>query len=125
MSPLLLATMRPTSLEPMGLGGSAATPAPVEGPVIGLVDELDDPKPGHLADRPHALTSTTSTPAESSTSASGAALSTEADAKPLFGGSLAERFVKGSDEGNGAGAANADDSMAVDEGDADKENVPK
>ena len=28
---------------------------------LGLVDELDDPNPGHLSDRPTALTSVTST----------------------------------------------------------------
>jgi serine/threonine-protein phosphatase 4 regulatory subunit 2 len=46
---------------------------------LGLVDELDDPSPGHLSDHPKALSSTTS--------------------RPLFG-SLEDRFVRadGGDE---------------------------
>ena len=122
----MLATNRPHSPEPMKLGGNSATgstPVPTEGPVIGLVDELDDPKPGHMSDRPHALTSTTSTPSESP--AMGATPATSVDSKPMFGGSLSERFVKSSEDINKTESDGGEDSMAVDEGDADKENVPK
>ena len=45
---------------------------------LGLVDELDDPSPGHLSDHPHALSATTTV-----------------TSKPK--GSLEERFVKGED----------------------------
>lgn len=55
-------------------GAEGATPQ-----AIGLVDELDDPSPGHLSEHPQALSSTTDVPSNS---------------KPLFG-SLEERFTKG------------------------------
>lgn len=55
---------------------------------IGLVDELDDPSPGHLSERPQPLSSTTDVPL-----------------KPLIG-SLEERFTKGESESDTeAGAA--------------------
>ncbi|KAL5532665.1 hypothetical protein ACEPAF_4439 [Sanghuangporus sanghuang] len=194
MSPLNLSTNAPArplspSADPLTLG-----PAAVEGtaggmgvdtPAIGLVDELDDPSPGHLSDHPTALTSTTTTPAtansntqtESTTGASsGAQKSTTATSttpagKPMFGGSLQDRFVKSSsaaeaevpsastsvttsgdplpssggaaesESGSGSGSAssassasdapsveavnNSNNNMAVDETEADKENVPK
>jgi serine/threonine-protein phosphatase 4 regulatory subunit 2 len=79
---------------------------------LGLVDELDDPNPGHLSDRPTALTSVTS-----------------------IGGcstviSLEDRFVRGSeDDGEGQPEAkrqreeddHSTDSLS-DERDGDKEN---
>jgi len=79
---------------------------------LGLVDELDDPNPGHLSDRPTALTSVTS-----------------------LGGcsnviSLEDRFVRASDdEGEGQPEAkrqreeddHSTDSL-LDERDGDKEN---
>lgn len=45
---------------------------------LGLVDELDDPSPGHLSDHPHALSATTTV-------------------TPKPAGTLAERFVKSED----------------------------
>ncbi|QRV82180.1 oxidoreductase FAD/NAD(P)-binding protein [Ceratobasidium sp. AG-Ba] len=45
------------------LSGIAATPEESI-PALGLVDELDDPSPGHLSDHPQALTSVTQLPEE-------------------------------------------------------------
>ncbi|KAL5511159.1 hypothetical protein ACEPAH_4374 [Sanghuangporus vaninii] len=193
MSPLNLSTNAPArplspSADPLTLG-----PAAVEGtaggmgvdtPALGLVDELDDPSPGHLSDHPTALTSTMTTTAtansntqtESTTGASSgvqtstAAASAAPAGKPMFGGSLQDRFVKsssstaevemeevpssstsetksgdqlpssgsaadpesGSESASSAGSAsgaeavnNSSNNMAVDETEADKENVPK
>ena len=69
-SPLMLAVENP-SLAP-----GPRTDA-TEGKAIGLVDELDDPSPGHLSAHPHALSATT----------------TVSDPPPL-----AERFVKAETE---------------------------
>lgn len=67
----------------MGAGGtSTSTPhAGAEGTekALGLVDELDDPGPGHLSDQPHPLSSTTSVRVSPTVR------------------SLQDRFVKGSD----------------------------
>lgn len=79
---------------------------------LGLVDELDDPNPGHLSDRPTALTSVTSIGAGSNVI------------------SLEDRFVRASqDEGEGQPETKKQreeddrptDSM-MDERDGDKEN---
>ncbi|KAH9966585.1 PPP4R2-domain-containing protein [Russula dissimulans] len=79
---------------------------------LGLVDELDDPNPGHLSDRPTALTSVTSIGAGSNVI------------------SLEDRFVRASqDEGEGQPETKrkreeddrSTDSM-MDERDGDKEN---
>ncbi|KAJ3533862.1 hypothetical protein NM688_g7222 [Phlebia brevispora] len=96
--------------------------AAIEAP--GLVDELDDPSPGHLSDHPHPISSTTTV-----------------DSKPSkpFLGSLGERFTKpkeeeehppsgsGGEEGAGEPTAEAaakeeskEDEMMVD--DPEKEN---
>ncbi|KAI0950632.1 hypothetical protein AcV7_009033 [Taiwanofungus camphoratus] len=75
----------PLVLPAMGAGGTATT-APhagaenAEQKVLGLVDEMDDPSPGHLSEHPRAISSTTTV-----------------DTKPLHG-SLEERFVKGKTE---------------------------
>lgn len=87
--------------------------------VIGLVDELDDPSPGHLSDHPQALTSTT----------------TATDmTKPVYK-SLEDRFTKGEEGGGGAakvsteeaaaggsGRASGDGMVVDEEGSDDKEN---
>lgn len=121
----MLGTNRPHSPEPMQLGGNGSkstsvVPVSSEGPVIGLVDELDDPKPGHMSDRPHALTSTTSTPQESPAIGATASSKPKEESKPMFGGSLTERFVKSSEEKTSEAGPDEGE-----EGDADKENVPK
>lgn len=121
LSPLELAAKRQLSPHP---GDAASATAAVEqnnhgpdgGPVIGLVDELDDPSPGHMSDHPTALTTVTSS-----------------GARPLHG-TLEERFVKSSGEGaegssgNGQEKKQQDDEdhevedMVLDETDEDKEN---
>ncbi|KZV78738.1 hypothetical protein EXIGLDRAFT_389345 [Exidia glandulosa HHB12029] len=50
ISPLLL---------PHSSASDSAGPATIEGHALGLVDELDDPGPGHMADHPTALTEVT------------------------------------------------------------------
>jgi serine/threonine-protein phosphatase 4 regulatory subunit 2 len=77
---------------------------------LGLVDELDDPNPGHLSDRPTALSSVTSIGGSSGVM------------------SLEDRFVRSSDESEGEPEAerqreddNPTDSI-LDERDGDKEN---
>ncbi len=92
--------------------GSAVTVMPqssgdgVETKALGLVDELDDPSPGHLSDHPHPLSATTTV-----------------GSKPFLG-SLEERFVRsalggGEASGRERGSQEPDD-MAVD--DPEKEN---
>ncbi len=122
MSPLELASKRPStpggtrlaqvgSLESIALDAVAVAGAVVVvGPVIGLVDELDDPSPGHMSDHPTALSATTTTTPGGTK---------KAETKPIFG-SLEERFVKSSES-----ARIEADNMAVDEADEDKENINK
>lgn len=64
---------------------------PIEVKALGLVDELDDPGPGHLSDHPTALSSVTTIP-ESPTSPT----SLHKSAKPFYG-TLEQRFVKSED----------------------------
>ena len=70
-------------------------------PAIGLVDELDDPSPGHMSDHPTALTAVTTT-------------TTTPQSKPFIG-SLDDRFVRSDDAMD-----TSNDSTEMDE---DKENV--
>jgi serine/threonine-protein phosphatase 4 regulatory subunit 2 len=67
-----------------------------------LVDELDDPSPGHMSDHPTALSSVTTMTAVGS--------------RPFLG-SLEQRFTKGEEESRNRD----DDAMVVDEAE-DKEN---
>ncbi|KIK06526.1 hypothetical protein K443DRAFT_674181 [Laccaria amethystina LaAM-08-1] len=92
---------------PLTLGPSLDGP---ETKALGLVDELDDPSPGHLSEHPTALTSTTTV---------------SKDAPPHsrpFLGSLEQRFVKSEDvDGNNASTVQGDsNSMILDD---DKENT--
>lgn len=74
-SPLTLPAADPNIAALMPPVGSAG----LEQKALGLVDELDDPSPGHLSDHPQALSATTSIAP-----------------KPL--GSLGDRFVRSSEE---------------------------
>ncbi|KAF8631436.1 hypothetical protein AX17_005113 [Amanita inopinata Kibby_2008] len=66
--------------SPLALGPvNDRNPNMLETKALGLIDELDDPSPGHMSDRPTALTSVTTV--------------TETGARPLIG-SLEDRFVK-------------------------------
>ncbi|KAK7054965.1 hypothetical protein VNI00_003428 [Paramarasmius palmivorus] len=94
--------------SPLALGAVAPVgeshPEPLETKALGLVDELDDPGPGHMSDRPTALTAVT-------------AIEEGKDGAPILQ-SLEERFVKPSEpesteQGDG-------DAMMVDE---NKENT--
>ena len=110
MSPLNLSTNAPArplspSADPLSLGPAAVdsgAAAAAVTPVIGLVDELDDPGPGHLSDHPTALTSTTTTVPTATDAPTNAPSGTQAGAttvpKPMFGGSLQDRFVKSSSD---------------------------
>lgn len=84
---------------------------------LGLVDEMDDPRPGHMSDHPTALSSVTSVGEGSSVK------------------SLEDRFVKSSEEKAGSGSAEESEEpeakrqkhdevedMVLDEREGDKEN---
>lgn len=66
----------------LSVGGEERAAA-METKALGLVDELDDPRPGHLSDHPTALSSVTTV--------------SEHGAQPLLG-NLEDRFVKSSEE---------------------------
>lgn len=100
-SPLVLPALASSGVTPQGSAGNADPPA------LGLVDELDDPSPGHLSDHPQPLSSTTSI----------------SDSKPVA--TLAARFVKSTEEvqegpSTRAESAVKSEEMAVD--DPEKEN---
>jgi len=83
--------------------------APDDFKALGLVDELDDPRPGHMSDHPIPLTAVTTLPAY--------------EPKPFLG-SLEQRFVKAEPDDSlpmvNLGIQRDGDSMELDE---DKENT--
>ena len=96
-SPLSLPT-------PVGAGLTAADDS-ADVKALGLVDELDDPKPGHLSDHIEPISSTTTM-----------------GSRPLHG-TLEERFVKGSSETAGAKEeSEPSDVVMASEEDEGKEN---
>jgi len=94
----------PLALGVIGSGGVRPANSP-EQKALGLVDELDDPSPGHMSEHPTALSSVTTT--------------TTGGSRPFLG-SLEQRFTKGV-EGGAAAQEQDSDAMVVDEA-GDKEN---
>ncbi|KAF8559832.1 PPP4R2-domain-containing protein [Imleria badia] len=88
----------PLTLAAMEMGG--ALDEPMTQRAIGLVDELDDPSPGHMSDHPTAITSVTTI-----------------GSRPFLE-TLETRFVRGSGDQS---VGDEDQKMAIDEAD-DKEN---
>ena len=85
----------------MEMGGRVESlDAPISQRAIGLVDELDDPSPGHMSDHPTAITSVTTI-----------------GSRPFLE-TLETRFVRGSGDQSGGGE---EQKMMIDEAD-DKEN---
>lgn len=79
----------------------------LEDKAFGMVDEVDDPSPGHMSEHPTALSSVTTTSTMGS--------------KPFLG-SLEQRFAKSEgDDGGKEAAEREEDAMVVDDAD-DKEN---
>ncbi|KAI0046700.1 hypothetical protein FA95DRAFT_1572978 [Auriscalpium vulgare] len=114
----------PLALAALDSGGAGPLDLQLEPRGLGMVDEMDDPRPGHLSERPTALTAVTSVG-----EGSGAI-------------SLEERFVRASGESDGDGAGvdaspggngepgakrlkpdeSVNDGMVLDEHEGDKEN---
>jgi len=93
----------PSPLTLSAASSDGAIPADSLGQkALGLVDELDDPSPGHMSEHPTALSSVTTTTTSS---------------RPFLG-SLEQRFTKSKEEGS---IERDDDAMMVDEAE-DKEN---
>jgi len=93
--------------SPFTLNATGAA-EPLLGTGLGLVDELDDPKPGHMSDHPTALTATTTL---------GEGEGRGRESKPFLG-SLEQRFTKSSSGDRVA----VEEDMAIDEAEVDKEN---
>ncbi|KAK0197243.1 PPP4R2-domain-containing protein [Armillaria mellea] len=92
--------------SPLALGAAAASQAEMLAPkALGLVDELDDPSPGHMSDHPTAISSVTSI--------------AENDSQPFIQ-SLDQRFVKAEATRD---AQSEDHVMAIDTEPQSKENV--
>ncbi|EKM83031.1 hypothetical protein AGABI1DRAFT_125508 [Agaricus bisporus var. burnettii JB137-S8] len=91
--------------SPLALASAASTgdvsAQPLETKALGMVDEMDDPGPGHLSDHPTALSAVTelsgehfnSQPESTSTTSTSASQSNTSTSRPLFG-SLEQRFVR-------------------------------
>lgn len=91
--------------SPLTLTGAApisdSNTQPLESKALGMVDEMDDPGPGHLSDRPTALTAVTELSGEhynsqsesTSTTSTQSSQSNPSTTRPLFG-SLEQRFVR-------------------------------
>jgi len=84
----------------MEMGGVESLDEPITRRAIGLVDELDDPSPGHMSDHPTAITSVTTI-----------------RSRPFLD-TLETRFVRGSGDQSGG---EEEQKMMIDEAD-DKEN---
>ena len=90
----------PSPLALSGADPSGIVPADnLEDKAFGMVDEVDDPGPGHMSEHPTALTSVTTTSTVGS--------------KPFLG-SLEQRFVKSKGEGGKDAKGREDDAMVVD-----------
>jgi len=83
--------------SPLVLAGSVVSEQgePLESRALGLVDELDDPNPGHMSDHPTALTSV-------------AATGNEPSSRPFLG-SLEQRFVHEESAAPGVDTTNLDE----------------
>jgi len=102
--PFLHQDARSRSPSPLAMPPSqtAASTAQDSGPMLGLVDELDSPSPGHLSEKPTALTATT---------------------VPTSVPPLNERFVKGEGDPPEAGKEEAANALKQGEEDQEVENM--
>lgn len=97
--------------SPLALA-AIATGNEIDEKVLGLVDELDDPSPGHLSDHLQPISSTT----------------TSTESKPILP-SLGDRFVSSSTETDNPSSSrfqgrdgSDDEKMQIDDDSEDKEN---
>jgi serine/threonine-protein phosphatase 4 regulatory subunit 2 len=109
---------------PLGDPPAPADSAGVEPRALGLVDEMDDPGPGHMSERPTALSSVTTVPDEAALppvkmeeeegeDVAGASAPAAKKSRPLFS-SLKDRFVASTAEKKEEEEC---DKMELDEGD--------